>query len=399
MISKLSACLTFVVIICTLVSILLLSFSYKKGKNNYNLLLALFFILLAYPCFVLLLITTGYIEQFPHFYRTGIMGHLIYPAVSYLYFRSVLSKKGLTKYDFFHLIPVLVYIIDYFDFFFLPGGEKVAFMKSNQISNMVLFFYESRFFMPGFYVILKYILALAYWIMQTILLIRIKSPEFKKENRLYLKWMILFLISEIFLFVPFNILKPGYGDDAITIFVSVGGLTGLTSIFLFLFPQILYGINGIVLTNMKSDKINSDYSISNSTHSQKEPPSSRYLSKMKMEEILLIVKNNLDDQKSFLDRKYNIQQLASEISIPAYHISAVINECEKVNFNDFVNAYRVKHCIELLNNNDHRNQTLEALANESGFNNRNTFTIAFKKVMNQTPSEYIKSIKKGLSDN
>ncbi|HEY5970304.1 MAG TPA: AraC family transcriptional regulator, partial [Chitinophagaceae bacterium] len=38
---------------------------------------------------------------------------------------------------------------------------------------------------------------------------------------------------------------------------------------------------------------------------------------------------------------------------------------------------------------------LESIAEESGFNNRNTFTSAFKKATGLNPSEFIKYIKLG----
>ena len=42
-----------------------------------------------------------------------------------------------------------------------------------------------------------------------------------------------------------------------------------------------------------------------------------------------------------------------------------------------------------------RYKKLEAIAEESGFNNRNTFTVAFKKVTGLNPSEFLKDINTG----
>ena len=396
MISIFSACVAVVIIICFLVSILLIGYSPKTKK--YNILLSMFFLLLSYPCFILFLINTGFLEYLPHVYRTGIIAHLLYMPASYLYIRSVVTNKGLTKIDFIHLIPALIYIIDYFPFFWLPGSEKIAFMHSKELSKMVLFFYESRFFVPGFYIVFKYVLAFTYWVLQFILLVKlykVKNSEFKKENGVWLKWLTIFLLSQVFLFLPsLQILQPGGGDDELTVFLFIGGFTGLTAVFLFLFPQILYGIKGVVLLDNKAVISETEY---NSTlflieESKKDPQNYRYLSEVKMQEIAINIKNHLTLNRSYLDRQYSLQQLAQELSIPAQYISAVINEFEKINFNDFINSYRVKYCLELLSNNDHQNQTLEAIAAESGFNNRNTFTIAFKKAMGQTPSTYIKNI-------
>lgn len=396
MISIFSACVAVVVIICLLVSILLIGYSPKTKK--YNLLLSLFFILLSYPCFILFLINTGFIKFLPHVYRTGIIAHLLYMPASYLYIRSVVTNKRLTKIDFIHIVPALIYVVDYFPFFWLPGSEKIAFMHSKQLSKMVLYFYESRFFIPGFYIVFKYVLAFTYWIFQSVLLIRlfrVKNSDFKKENGVWLKWLTIFILSQVFLFLPsMKILKPGYGDDELTVFLFIGGFTGLTAIFLFLFPQILFGIKGIVLLDKEAilSDIADDNLLFSIEKNQQQITTYRYLSKAKMEEIALQIRTHISFQKSFLDKQYNLQQLASELSVPPQYISAVINECEKLNFNDFINAYRVEYCILLINENNHQNQTLEALAGESGFNNRNTFTIAFKKIMEQTPSAYIKNI-------
>lgn len=398
MISIFSACVAVVIIICFLVSILLIGYSPKTKK--YNILLSLFFLLLSYPCFILFLINTGFLEYLPHVYRTGIIAHLLYMPASYLYIRSVVTNRKLTKLDFIHLIPALIYIIDYFPFFWLPGSEKIAFMHSKQLSKMVLFFYESRFFVPGFYIVFKYVLAFTYWLLQCALLIKlykVKNSEFKKENGIWLKWLTIFLLSQVFLFLPsLQILKPGGGDDELIVFLFIGGFTGLTAIFLFLFPQILYGIKGVVLLDKENliseiDEFSTHFSIE---ENKQKPENYRYLSEVRMQEIAIKIKNHFTLNKSYLDRQYSLQQLAQELSIPAQYISAVINEFEKINFSDFINSYRVKYCLELLSNNDHKNQTLEAIAAESGFNNRNTFTTAFKKVMGQTPSAYIKSTSK-----
>lgn len=395
MISIFSACVAVVIIICLLVSILLIGYSPKTKK--YNLLLSSFFILLCYPCFILFLINTGFIKYLPHVYRTGIIAHLLYMPASYLYIRSVVTNKRLAKFDFIHLVPALIYIVDYFPFFWIPGSEKIAFMHSKQLSKMVLYFYESRFFIPGFYIVFKYVLAFTYWIFQSVLLFRlfrVKNSDFKKKNGIWLKWLTIFVLSQVFLFLPsLKILKPGYGDDELTVFLFIGGFTGLTAIFLFLFPQILFGIKGVVLLDKKEDSTTTDdFSILSVETDKQQATTYRYLSKVKMEEISLRIRTHISIHNSFLDRQYNLQQLATELSIPAQYVSAVINECEKVNFNDFINAYRVEYCLSLLDKNDHQNQTLEALAGDSGFNNRNTFTIAFKKITGQTPSAYIKNI-------
>ena len=50
-------------------------------------------------------------------------------------------------------------------------------------------------------------------------------------------------------------------------------------------------------------------------------------------------------------------------------------------------------------NGEWKYKTLEAIASEAGFNNRNTFTAAFKKEAGESPSEFLKRIKKDQQGN
>jgi AraC-like DNA-binding protein len=95
----------------------------------------------------------------------------------------------------------------------------------------------------------------------------------------------------------------------------------------------------------------------------------------------------------FLKHGYNLKQLSTDTAIPLHHLSAFINQYYHLHFNDFVNERRIHYCQEKIKNDEWRFKTLEAIAEESGFSNRNTFTAAFKKVTGSNPSEYLKILK------
>jgi YesN/AraC family two-component response regulator len=95
----------------------------------------------------------------------------------------------------------------------------------------------------------------------------------------------------------------------------------------------------------------------------------------------------------YLKRGYSLKQLAEDTTIPLHHLSAFINQYYHIHFNDFINEYRVHYCQVKIRNDEWRFKTLEAIAEESGFNNRNTFTAAFKKVTGANPSEFLKTVK------
>ncbi|MES1219982.1 MAG: helix-turn-helix domain-containing protein [Bacteroidota bacterium] len=101
----------------------------------------------------------------------------------------------------------------------------------------------------------------------------------------------------------------------------------------------------------------------------------------------------LSIERPFLTPGYTLKDLARDLNIPLHHLSAFINQQYGVHFNNFINEFRINYFKEKITNEEWRRKKIEAIAGESGFNNRNTFTVAFKKITGLNPSEYIKNIR------
>ena len=124
-------------------------------------------------------------------------------------------------------------------------------------------------------------------------------------------------------------------------------------------------------------------------------PGSLNMSKERTAEIEGSIRDHFSRNKPFLRHSYSLKMLSEEIHLSLHQVSAFINNHYKMNFNDFVNEYRILSCIEKLLKKEWEVKKLESIAQESGFNNRNTFTSAFKKATGLNPSEFIKYIKQG----
>lgn len=79
--------------------------------------------------------------------------------------------------------------------------------------------------------------------------------------------------------------------------------------------------------------------------------------------------------------------MAKRLRITPGLLSKVINSDCGQNFNDFVNAYRVREAQRLLADPRFAHYSLVGVALESGFNSRSTFNWVFKKVVGRAPSE------------
>jgi len=63
-----------------------------------------------------------------------------------------------------------------------------------------------------------------------------------------------------------------------------------------------------------------------------------------------------------------------------------------MNFNDFVNHYRIEAVKKKLEAGEQRNMTLIGIALECGFNSKTTFNRAFKKSTSMSPKDYLKKL-------
>jgi ligand-binding sensor domain-containing protein/AraC-like DNA-binding protein len=95
----------------------------------------------------------------------------------------------------------------------------------------------------------------------------------------------------------------------------------------------------------------------------------------------------------YRDKRLTKGQLANQIGWTEIHLSNTLREGLETNFNDFVNSYRVEEVKERLKDQQSRDFTLIAIAEECGFNSKTSFYRTFKKFTDLTPSEYLEQIK------
>ncbi len=108
-------------------------------------------------------------------------------------------------------------------------------------------------------------------------------------------------------------------------------------------------------------------------------------------------KTKIDDlmqlEKLYENENLTLTLLSKKLSSNPSVISKVINQGYQLNFNDFINQYRVKAVQEKMRNGEHLHQTLLSLAFDCGFNSKATFNRAFKKVANSSPKEWAEQLK------
>ncbi|MBK6382629.1 MAG: helix-turn-helix transcriptional regulator [Chitinophagaceae bacterium] len=97
----------------------------------------------------------------------------------------------------------------------------------------------------------------------------------------------------------------------------------------------------------------------------------------------------MQEEKIYEDPELSLTQVAKQLQSNPSFISMVVNRGFELNFNDFVNQFRIEAVKEMLKKGEHKKQTLLGIAYECGFNSKATFNRAFKKVTGLTPKEWV----------
>jgi AraC-like DNA-binding protein len=114
--------------------------------------------------------------------------------------------------------------------------------------------------------------------------------------------------------------------------------------------------------------------------------------KIRVEQLILA-------ESLYKNPELSLTSLAKKLSTNPSFLSKVINNGFGVNFNDFINRYRVNEVKALLADDANANITIMSLAYDAGFNSKATFNRAFKKITGKNPKDFSANFNKTGSNN
>jgi AraC-like DNA-binding protein len=116
----------------------------------------------------------------------------------------------------------------------------------------------------------------------------------------------------------------------------------------------------------------------------------------KNNEIVLYWKQKLEvlvlNEQLYKNPQLTLLDLAQILQTHPTLISKMVNKGFNMNFNDWINTFRVKAVIAMLENYEQETQTLLGISIDCGFNSKSSFNRCFKKVTGSSPKDYIKKL-------
>jgi AraC-like DNA-binding protein len=221
----------------------------------------------------------------------------------------------------------------------------------------------------------------------------IKSKQENLSQKIINKYEIPILISEKERLI--SELNKGNSSKETSILI----LVTITSIFLFL-SFYLFRKNSenkkkfnTLINKFESKKKQSNEKNNDLTEITTTTTTTTGLSEELVKDIL---KKLLTFEKSnkFSKNNYTLNSLAKELKTNSTYLSKIINSSKKVNFSNYLNKLRIEYSIDKLKTNkSFRNYTIQAIAEEVGFNKAQSFSTAFQKETGISITYFIKQIK------
>lgn len=367
-----------ILVIQGLIFAVLLFRRFMKEGQSADLVMACILIVMAYHRTTY---TIGFMGWYDTFTNTKINYFLFsfYLALGpliYLYVRTTLvAPFRLERHDGWHFIPMAVYVL-YRLFMLLYDIQQEDWHQGYE--GYLLRELHSPFLDP-LVTILEYSSQLVYYAFTIQLFIRYRKlikEYFSNTYQVEYNWIRNFLIVYSFLFVY------AYLTDLIDSFVVDLDYVHRWWVHFFSAIAIVYlGIKAY-FTDL-SRLHNMTFELGSAARTYSVPKNRLDFSRQRT-----AIVNYLEGEQAYLNPQITLGDLASGVGLSVNEVSAIINDEFGVNFNEWINRYRVSAVKEKLMDPSTDHLSLVAIGFDCGFNSKATFNRVFKQITGVSPSQY-----------
>ncbi|MCK8520915.1 helix-turn-helix domain-containing protein [Aquimarina sp. D1M17] len=318
---------------------------------------------------------TGLMKYVPHLNdSTEPLVLLLAPSI-YMFVYSLLERQTITlKKHWFHLLPAVGYFVTQVPYYLQSKAIKInAYLGAYHdhldripIPNDITYPYlwikdEFRWLILSSF--LCYILLSIRLVLKHLYARKTTNAENIKLNKYNFSrnTIIGFLATFILIFIVFLNFEDDGGDHYIFIFHTV---LVITTCFVLLSESRFFESSWIADKYETSGLTSHTLSIDD-------------------------IRKYVEKEKFYISASASLKDLANSMGASANYISQIINTSTGLNFNDFINTYRVELSKKRLLDDRYKHLTIEAIGNSVGFKSRSAFYNAFKKHVHMSPKAFI----------
>jgi AraC-like DNA-binding protein len=281
----------------------------------------------------------------------------------FIIFNIETSLKGykVNKKKFIYFVAVvftLCFLLFYSENYILNYSTRQTIFYDIKIPdplvyNEMVFLHQGIKFILGMYLLIVFRL-------------NIKKSINIKKKRIYSLWVYSLTICGFVCMILNATLVYGFLDQEYDslLFNIINIFIGINLIFFTLFPSVIFYSPVI----MKAVFVSSTEDVTNFS----------------------IIKLFFDNEKKYLNPLLSLRFISKNTGLNEAEIRSCIKNNTNLNFNEFVNQYRVNYAIKLMESGFLENHVMSSIAEKSGFNSPQTFYRSFAKFHSISPSKYYK---------
>ena len=318
--------------------------------------------------------------------------------VIFFYVQSLLNPSfRFGKKEWLHLLPGILYLL--FSIIMVVT-DKLVLKKYYFLANGQDPDFDTWYQLTGFASMLFYFfLSLRYYNLYKKLIVQVVSYAELVSFRWVRNFLVAFLIMlfvKIVFFILEEITDLSYWDTwwyflvfaILFYYIAISGYANSVETKVAFKPHLLTYRPTLLLNYSPSltltESVTEEAEIIAIEPASKENAADEVLTEWKPKLLRL-----MQEEKIYEDPELSLTQVAKQLQSNPSFISMVVNRGFGLNFNDFINQFRIEAVKEMLKKGEHKKQTLLGIAYECGFNSKATFNRAFKKVTGLTPKEWV----------
>ena len=338
-------------------SILILS--YKKNKAIP--FLGIFLIGYSSEFLTAILRETGYLAEHPEYLFLPFDGYFLFMPALYLYTKCILHQFSWRK-DFIHFIPPAIEFISFSILFTFPAVTKLAWDDAGIVDLIQISL--AYFFILGYSVIIiRLINRHKRALVNHFSSIQGKTLQWVQWVCYYVLYTLIIILLPIFLTDYHSEIVGQIFNIINVVFIFWVALSGFRQVFINLPEKILNNEKGTINANDEVTQNQQAY------------------------EALITF---MQQEKPYTNPQLQLSDLAKAINYSPRKLSNLINDIGGLNFNQFINQFRVEAAKKLLLDPEMGHLNLLGIAYQVGFNSKTSFYTTFKQMVGKTPNQFKK---------
>lgn len=342
----------------------------KRKKIIADYLLAVWFLIIGIHLIFFVLFFSGRYVKFPYFLGYEVFIPFIHGPMLYLYVLSVTGRKLGTKTWILHSVPVFIVFLIMSELLIKSPWDRLIIYQNGGNEYKLLS------------TILKYLMIFSGALYVGLSLFAMRkyrkelSDQYSNTEKLNMNWLYYLIIGMALIWVAVMIRNDILIFSIVVLFILVAAYFGISRV-------------GILNLAAESEDIEEKEVIDNPSEIikyQKTSPGDDAI-----QEIYEKLMNKMEQEKLYKDPELSLNHVAQLLNVHSNLLSQTINTVEQKNFYDYINRQRIEEFKRIACLPENQKFTILSLAFESGFNSKTSFNRNFKKYMNCSPREFLRS--------